>query len=92
MKKDIPQDYIELDDNFCSNFDGIINENVVNQLKSGNFYAAYPAWEFYGSVWFDKETQTFCCRIMRYQSHVETIEAFEPREIIDECCDRYGHT
>lgn len=85
-----PDDCEETDDAFCSNFDGIINADVVAKLKTENLKASYPAWDWHGTVWFDKQFQKFCCKVMRYGSHINTIYADTEGELVNEVSNRYG--
>ena len=90
-KKDVPGFYDRLDDNFCSNYDGIIDQDVVEQLEKENVCANYPGWNFHGTVWYDKKEELFYCKIMCYGSHVNTISAKTPGELKELVCNTYGH-
>lgn len=87
----IPEGWEEHDENLMSNFDGIVNENVEKDLINNDLYAGYTAWEFYGSVWYDKEEKLWYCKVMRYHSHVDTISADSPSELRKEVSDIYGY-
>lgn len=76
--------------NVMSNCDGEINIKVANKLKRGKFIATYPAWNFYGYVWFDKKEKQYYCEIWRYGCHEETIKG-SLKEIMNEASNYYGH-
>lgn len=82
-----PADAEDLDD-VMSNFDHDIDEAVAAKLVTGNYVAGYPAWDFHGTVWF--QDGVFKCQVKRYLAHVATIEAPTLRELMSECCRRYG--
>jgi len=87
---DIPEGYALLQDDFCSNFDHAINEEVVEKLKTENVYAYYPAWNFHGSVWYDHGKRMFMCKVKCYRCHVTTIEAETAKELVEFVCDEFG--
>lgn len=76
---------------FCSNFDGVINYNIVDRLKKENVWAYYPAWSWCGKVWYDKNDKFFYCKVMRYRAHIDTIFSDTPEGIKEICSDKYGH-
>lgn len=94
MKK-VPETYNETNiidgEEFCSNFDGIINNEIVERMKNEDIASAYPAWDWHGSVWFDKECQMFCCEVWRYGTHISTEESDTPEELKDLLCEKYGN-
>jgi len=85
-----PDDCEHSEDDFCSNFDGIINADVVAKLKTENLKASYPAWDWHGTVWFDKQFKKFCCKVMRYGWHIGTVYADTEGELVNEVSNRYG--
>lgn len=89
--EDIPKNSIELEDEFCSNFDGIINTETVKELKASNSHANYPGWDFHGTVWYDNQSNHFKCKIMCYRSHVDTITAETPEDLKEAVCENYGY-
>lgn len=80
-------EYLGFSQDVMSNFDHIISKEVEQLLRAGGCYADYPAWNFHGTVWFDK---MFKCEIWRYCSHVATLEAVSLQEIMDEASKRWG--
>lgn len=82
-----PKDVIELD-NLMSNCFYEIDQNVAEQLKSGDAVARYPAWDFYGTVWW--QDGQYHCQVMRFGQHVATISAPTPKELMHDCSDRFG--
>ena len=73
---------------FCSNFDGVIDDDVAERLKAGG-YADYPALGWHGDVWF--EEGQYHCLVMRFWKHVATVSAASPVELCEECCERFGY-
>lgn len=86
--KRIPDDYTDLDESFCSNFDHVINVKIAKELMAGGCWAGYPAWEWYGRVWY--ENGEFLCMVMRYGVHACTVSAPTPEELKEELCDNWG--
>ncbi len=89
MKK-VPENYESIDNEVCSNFDGVIDQHVVKQLKDTDVYSGYPARDWFGKVWYDKETHNFCCQVMRFGSHIDTVETTTMEELKEEVSDKYG--
>lgn len=87
MKK-IPDHYVEHDESIMSNFDGSINREVESEIKEKDMCAGYPAWNFFGTVWFDGEWN---CEVRRYRIHVNTISADSLEEIMSTACALYGN-
>lgn len=48
----IPAGYYETNKEIISNFDHIINEDVVNEIVTEQAYAHYPGWHFTAYVWY----------------------------------------
>jgi len=38
-----------------SNFDKVIDKDIEKQLKEGDCYAGYPAWNFHGTVYYKND-------------------------------------
>jgi len=64
------------------------NREIDRKLKLGNCYAGYPAWNFYGEVWY--ENNQFHCEIWRYHCHIDTISVDTLEEIMEEASENYG--
>jgi hypothetical protein len=79
----------ELSEMVMSNFDHEVNRDVEFTLRTNeSTYAGYPAWNFYGSVWY--EDSMFHCEIMVYGSYRETISAETLEEIMEIASNKYG--
>ena len=85
--KTLSKDLVDIGD-VMSNFDGRIEEWAEFRLKNEACFGGYPAWNFWGAVWF--EDGQFHCMIKRYCSHIDTISANSLQEIMNIACDRYG--
>ena len=91
MFETVPDSYIEIDETVATNYDHSIDETVVKRLKKENIWAPYVAWDFSGTVWFDKEENIFKCMIECYRGHVETIKADTIERIMEIASEKYGH-
>lgn len=77
-------------DDVCSNFDGVIIEEVAEQLKvDPTIYADYPGWNFHGSVWY--ADGQFHCEVWVYNSPREIISEDDMESIRESVCQEYGH-
>lgn len=90
LKLAMPKGLIELPDEVCSNFDHKINEEVVERLKSGRWYAIYPAWGWRGEVWY--ADGLFHCQVRQHGMVVDTKSASDFSELKDELCNSFGST
>lgn len=88
--KDLPSNLTELADPIMSNFNHKVNPEIAGKVVSGEYFAPYTAWNFYGEVWFEKESNKWLCKIKRFGDHIDTIEADSPHEILIIASDRYG--
>lgn len=91
MMIDAPDSYYALMENFCSNFDHEINHAVAVKLKEEFAYAGYPAWHWHGKVWYDRDENKYCCRVLRYGTFVGTVYGATPEELKTELCKTYGN-
>jgi len=85
-----PPDDAEWIGELMTNFDHSINLDVAAKLKTGNFVADYTAWDFSASVWF--EDQCYCAKVIQHYSHIATITAETPADIMDRCSDEFGNS
>lgn len=69
------------------NLDREVDGAVADKLRTGNYEAAYAAWNFFGHVWWDG---AYHCQIMRYHAHIATITADTPEELMEECSNWFG--
>lgn len=86
---DRPWDNLIQCDGTMSNFDFSIDDGVEEQLRSGDYWCPYAAWDFYGYVWF--EGGTFKCDVWRNGASSELIEANSLRELMHSVSDEYGY-
>ena len=89
MLEKYPEDYELVSDEIMSNFDHEINKDLAEKIKEENIVAEYPAWNFFGRVWYDKKDRTYKCQVMRYNSHVETVSG-SLEDIMTELDMTYG--
>jgi len=81
---------VELDEPVCSNCDGIIEYDVVEQLMAQpNSYAEYLGWNFHWHVYF--HNGYFHCEVWVYGSPVKTITEDTMTELREAVCDEYGY-
>jgi hypothetical protein len=83
-----PEDYKTNVGQLCSNFDHVIDREVAIKLTEGKFLADYCAWDWFGYVWF--ESSKYYCKVMRYNSHIGTVEADTVEDLKSELCSTYG--
>jgi hypothetical protein len=81
-------DFYETEENVCSNFDGLINKNVVQELIDNNCKAGYPAWEWYGIVWH--QDNRFHIKVKRYGSVIGEHDYETMEELRDDVSEKYG--
>jgi hypothetical protein len=78
----------ELKEEVWSNFDHVINRDIAEQLKSGEYWAAAPGWNFFAYVWF-AEGQ-YHTEIWRYGAPVAVLSAETIDELKANVCSIYG--
>lgn len=88
---DYPVGYTDCHENVMSNFDRIIEQDVVTLLKEESVLAGYPGWNFHSRVWFDKDKNKFMANVWQYHCHVATFQADTPEELMTEISDEYGY-
>jgi len=88
-REDVPSGYEYLSD-VMSNFDHEIDKEVAEKLKEGNYFADYPAREFYALIWWDAEASIYKAKVMRYLSHAGTAASPTLRGIMELLSDEYG--
>lgn len=88
----IPDDFkfLGTDGPGMSNLDHTVDKNLAEVLRGEKVFAQYSAWNFYGYVWWDRESNKFNCQIMVYGDHKETLSADNLKEIMEEASDKYG--
>ena len=74
-----------------SNFDHVIPVGLDKKLKSGNFCCDYSAWNFCGTVFYNREKEMFQCEVMRYCVHVDTITSQTLQGIMEIASEKYGY-
>lgn len=85
--KTIPSSLTEIDC-FCSNYDGVIDEEIAERLRAGFNYAEYPAYGWHGQVWY--EGDQFHCEVWRRHVHIDTVSADTAEQLKQDVCDEYG--
>jgi hypothetical protein len=86
----VVNDRTEISESIASNFDHEWDRDVAERLKTDQtIVAGYPAWNFYGFVWWDGEH--YQCLVMQYNSPVELIEADTIPEIMEAVSEKYGY-
>ncbi len=87
--KHIPEDFTEYNgETIMSNCDGIVIQETVDAIKDKKFYSGYPAWDFYGEVWY--QDKQWHCQIKCYMIYQETISADTPEELMIAVSSKYG--
>lgn len=73
-----------------SNFDGEIDLAIAEKLRSGPYWAPYPACDFYGMVWWRQDLECWACEIFRHGQSVDTLYAEDLPGIMEQARRRYG--
>ena len=81
-------DFYHTNEEVCSNFDGIINQTVVDELIHNNCWSEYPAWNWWGKVWHNGEK--FHIEVRFYGSVVGTYDAATMEELRQIVCENHG--
>lgn len=87
----VPEDYEESAEEFCSNFDGYINYDILLTLQKEKIWAGYPGWYFYGRVWYDKIAKKYCCEVKQYCQHIDTLSSETAEGLKHLVCEKYGY-
>lgn len=75
----------------ASNFDRIIDEELVEKLKQNplTMCASYPGWNFYGEIHYDGEN--FLCRVMVYGRDAGVYRQPSVDQLMEEVSDEWGY-
>lgn len=87
--EEIKKEYEISGENVVSNFDHVIDENIVEKMKTDKKVYGYPAWDFYGSVWY--KDGKYHCAVMQYHSLSEIVSGGTFQEVKDSVCKKYGN-
>lgn len=87
--KRIPDTFSNYGKAVVSNSDGIIEESVAKAIKGEPLYAAYPGWNFHGTVWW--EDGKWHCEVWVYHSWETTFSRDTLPELVTAVCDSYGY-
>jgi hypothetical protein len=85
-----PGKYLGTFNTIWSNFEGILDEEVVKLLEVGDCHALHAAWDYAGYVWFDPDSQTWYEEIWRYGDRLSTISGDSPTNVIAQAMAGYG--
>lgn len=83
----VPDDY-ERTDELMSNFDHSVNKNVEREMLTSKKYSSYPAYNFFGKVWY--ENGLWYCEVWVYGSHRGTVTGDSPEDIMNTLSNQYG--
>jgi hypothetical protein len=83
-----PEGSVLLPMDVCSNFDHVIDSEVVRLLEAGGCVAGHAAWEFCGYVWY--ADGRWHEGIMRHHEHVDTVTAPTLPELFKTVNDKWG--
>ena len=79
-----------MEESIYSNFDHVLNVSEINLMKQDGKEREHAALNFFGFIYYDKESELFIERIMRYHSQVAIIKHADIQDCIDEANERYG--
>jgi hypothetical protein len=75
-------------DNLMSNFDREVDQDVAQRLQTEQVIANYPGWNFNAYCWF--KDGLFYAAVRRYGTHVATISAETPAELMENVSNEFG--
>lgn len=85
----IPDSFKDCDECIMSNFDSVIELDVVRKIKGEKYYAHYPGYNFCGYVWW--EDDKWHCEVWRYGMYRQTFSS-EYLDDLKECISaEYGY-
>lgn len=73
----------------CSNLDGEVDMEVMNGLRKNKCWASYPAWGFFGVVWFD--SKKFHCEVWIEDKPVKVFSDRAMRRVKEMVCKEFGY-
>jgi hypothetical protein len=76
-------------DVLMSNYDGEINEDVAEALRSGQYLAEYTGWNFHATCWF--ADGLFHAEVSVYHVHRATISAETPAKLMKAVSEAFGY-
>jgi hypothetical protein len=71
-----------------SNFDCKVDTEVADRLRKEQVIASYTGYNFYAYCWF--QDGLFHADVWLYSSHVDTMSAETPEELMKEVSDEFG--
>ena len=86
--KTMVSDLIRLNDDVYSNFDHVLDIDVVNQLKQGGYFSAHVAWDFVGYVYFYENK--WHEEIWVYGIPMETLSGDSIKDVANKANKKYG--
>ena len=80
----------ELDDDVVSNFDGIVNKGIAEELRKNpeKCFAGFPGWNFYCNVWFNGFQ--FCGKVVQYNIFKGFYFGESIEDLREEICFKFG--
>lgn len=73
-----------------SNFDHTVRGNdTEDRLKTDKVFGIYSAWDFNGTVWYEKDR--FHCEVWVHHSPVEVLSADTLLELMELCSNEFGY-
>jgi hypothetical protein len=90
IEKKIPDEFkYYYGGDIITNLDGSIDRETEKKIKGKKLYASYPAWNFYGGVWW--EANQWHCAVKQYHHFMGTLSADTLEELMEEVSDKYGY-
>ena len=86
----IPEDFTNHDESLMSNCDWEIDRKVESEIKGEPLFASYPAWNFFGNVWWQNEK--WHCEVWTYKSYDETFSSETLEGIMSDVSEKYGRS
>jgi len=73
----------------ASNLDNTWDLDVADVIRQNGKRACYPAWDFWGEVWWDDGK--WHCEVWVYRTARETITSDTIPELMRRVSDKYGY-
>lgn len=86
----VPAHFIELPyDDTIIDFEGNVNLEIADKIKHTTYFSSYPAFDFYGIVWWHDELGYWAIQIQQTGAYRETILGAYLDEIVKAIRCRY---
>jgi hypothetical protein len=82
-------DWPDAGDELMSNYDHEVNHDIAEKLRTGEFTADYPAWNFRATCWFQRGQ--FHARVKRHKVVQGIWSADTPEKLMAAISSEFGY-